>query len=92
MKIIDADRLKQHYAWWGNENQEIFDTIVDEQPPLDVIFRIDAVTKIKSNMDAGATAYNTSELRTAFKTGVMFAVAILLSMPKGEVKDESNSD
>lgn len=31
-KLIDADKLKQHYAWWDNEDKKIFDTIVDLQP------------------------------------------------------------
>ena len=37
MRPIDADRLKIHYAWWGNDNEEnqIFDTIIDIQPTLD---------------------------------------------------------
>ena len=37
MRPIDADKLKIHYAWWGDENEEkqIFDTIVDLQPTLD---------------------------------------------------------
>lgn len=32
---IDADRLKMHYAWWKDENKEIFDSIIDQQPTLD---------------------------------------------------------
>ena len=31
-KLIDADKLKAHYAWWENEDKKIFDTIVDLQP------------------------------------------------------------
>lgn len=31
-KLIDADKLKEHYAWWDNEDKKIFDTIVDLQP------------------------------------------------------------
>ncbi len=34
-KLIDADKLKQHYAWWDNEDKKIFDTIVDLQPIVD---------------------------------------------------------
>ena len=30
-KLIDADKLKQHYAWWDNEDKRIFDTIIDLQ-------------------------------------------------------------
>ena len=37
MRLIDADALKAHYAWWdcsesGAERKRIFDTIVDLQP------------------------------------------------------------
>lgn len=37
MRLIDADVLKAHYAWWGDtesgkEQKELFDEIVDLQP------------------------------------------------------------
>ena len=32
MRLIDADKLKKHYAWWNNEQQRDFDAIVDAQP------------------------------------------------------------
>lgn len=44
MRLIDADALKAHYAWWGDfpedgpnriEEKKIFDTIVDLQPTVD---------------------------------------------------------
>ena len=42
-KLISANKLKQHYAWWGNVDNEvyqqmkvIFDTIVDIQPEVKV--------------------------------------------------------
>lgn len=35
-RYIDADKLKSHYAWWNNEDKELFDTIVDFQPNADV--------------------------------------------------------
>ena len=44
MRLIDADKLKAHYAWWGDslevapelvEEKKIFDTIVDLQPTVD---------------------------------------------------------
>lgn len=35
MRLIDADRLKQHYAWWNNEEQRTFDQIVDAQPTVE---------------------------------------------------------
>ena len=42
-RLIDADKLKQHYAWWkiGDgeityaEAKERFDTIIDVQPTVD---------------------------------------------------------
>ena len=42
-RLIDADKLKQHYAWWENgtaemtldEAKKTFDTIVDVQPTVD---------------------------------------------------------
>lgn len=36
-KLIDADKLKEHYAWWDNEDKKIFDTIVDLQPIVDAV-------------------------------------------------------
>lgn len=43
MRLIDADKLKKHYAWWGaesaseemKENKKIFDTIIDLQPTVE---------------------------------------------------------
>ena len=39
MRLIDADKLKAHYAWWGDtelgrERKEVFDEIVDQQPTI----------------------------------------------------------
>lgn len=36
MRLIDADKLKAHYAWWdcteeGRKMKETFDAIVDQQ-------------------------------------------------------------
>lgn len=31
-RLIDADKLKKHYAWWNNDEKIIFDEIVDSQP------------------------------------------------------------
>lgn len=35
-RYIDAEKLKKHYAWWGDENKETFDIIIDQQPTADV--------------------------------------------------------
>ena len=35
-RYIDAEKLKKHYAWWGDENKETFDAIIDQQPTADV--------------------------------------------------------
>ena len=37
MRLIDADKLKQHYAWWNNEEQRTFDQIVDAQPTVETV-------------------------------------------------------
>ena len=34
MRLIDADKLKQHYAWLNNKEKELFDEIVDAQPTV----------------------------------------------------------
>lgn len=36
-RLIDADRLKAHYAWWGEDSDKrrTFDCIVDVQPSVD---------------------------------------------------------
>lgn len=36
MRLIDADMLKEHYSWWGddNERKKLFDTIIDLQPTV----------------------------------------------------------
>lgn len=39
MRQIDADRLKAHYAWWNNEEKELFDAIVDQQPTVVEVVR-----------------------------------------------------
>lgn len=42
-RLIDADKLKAHYAWWGNDGAEYrerkadFDVIVDLQPTVDPV-------------------------------------------------------
>lgn len=36
-RLIDADKLKAHYAWWNDENKEIFDQIVDQMPTVDLV-------------------------------------------------------
>ena len=38
-RLIDADKLKRHYAWWedgesSKERKELFDTIIDLQPTV----------------------------------------------------------
>lgn len=37
MRLIDADKLKQHYSWWNNEEQRTFDQIVDAQHTVDAV-------------------------------------------------------
>lgn len=50
-RLIDADKLKEHYSWWSGDRQadkELFDEIVDLQPTcnqlaIDCINRQDAI-------------------------------------------------
>lgn len=37
MRLIDADALKKHYAWWEDDRQKLFDSIVDQQPTVDAV-------------------------------------------------------
>lgn len=37
MRLIDADALKKHYAWWEDDRQKLFDSIVDRQPTIDAV-------------------------------------------------------
>lgn len=37
MRLIDADKLKKHYAWWEDDRQELFDSIVDQQQTVDAV-------------------------------------------------------
>ena len=37
MRLIDADKLKAHYSWWSNEEQRMFDQIVDAQPTVETV-------------------------------------------------------
>jgi DNA-directed RNA polymerase subunit RPC12/RpoP len=37
MRLIDADALKKHYAWWEDDKQKLFDSIVDSQPTVDAV-------------------------------------------------------
>ena len=36
MRLIDADKLKKHYAWWDDDKQKLFDEIVDQQPTIEM--------------------------------------------------------
>lgn len=37
MTLINAEKLKQHYAWWEDDRQKLFDDIVDQQKTIDAI-------------------------------------------------------
>lgn len=37
MTLINAEKLKQHYAWWEDDRQKLFDEIVDQQKAIDAI-------------------------------------------------------
>ncbi len=37
-RLIDAEKLKKHYAWWeDDERRNLFDQIVDVQPTVDAV-------------------------------------------------------
>jgi len=37
-RLIDAEKLKKHYAWWDDdERRKLFDQIVDVQPTVDAV-------------------------------------------------------
>ena len=37
-RLIDAEKLKKHYAWWeDDERRTLFDQIVDAQPTIDAV-------------------------------------------------------
>jgi hypothetical protein len=37
-RLIDAEKLKKHYAWWeDDERRALFDQIVDAQPTIDAV-------------------------------------------------------
>ena len=63
-RLIDADRLKKHYAWWGNTTsetgvciKELFDTIIDRQPTADVRKNIKAKKVIGGGEHDGETCW-----------------------------------
>lgn len=37
MRLIDADKLKAHFAWWNDEYKDIFDSIIDQQRTVDTV-------------------------------------------------------
>lgn len=37
MRLIGADKLKQHYAWWPENERTVLDQIVDAQPTVDAV-------------------------------------------------------
>jgi len=37
MKLINAEKLKQHYAWWDDDRQKLFDEIVDQQKAVEAV-------------------------------------------------------
>lgn len=41
-RLIDADKLKAHYAWWEcpgeiNEEKRLFDEVIDQQATVDAV-------------------------------------------------------
>ena len=58
MRLIDADKLKAHYAWWNDDKRELFDQIVDAQPTVEQ----QEMTKLLPCPFCGSDAY-ISELK-----------------------------
>ena len=59
-RLIDADVLKKHYAWWNNEEKEIFDVIVDSQPTAYDVDRVDEqiLEYYKDQIDKGRNGWD----------------------------------
>jgi hypothetical protein len=49
-RLIDVDVLKKHYAWWNNEEKEMFDAIVDAQPTAFDLERV--VQELEEQIDS----------------------------------------
>lgn len=52
-RLIDADRLKAHYAWWGEDSDKrrTFDCIVDVQPTVEIPRWIPVEERMPDNED-----------------------------------------
>ena len=43
MRLIDSDKLKEHFSWWTNpdgtdtEQKKLFNAIIDMQPTIDAV-------------------------------------------------------
>ena len=53
-RLIDAEKLKKHYAWWDDdERRTLFDQIVDAQPTIDAVRHgkwIDRTIKVSAEL------------------------------------------
>ena len=53
MRLIDADRLKEHFSWWTNpdgtdtEQKKLFNTIIDKQPIIEIVLKTNSIDKDK---------------------------------------------
>ena len=57
-RLIDAEKLKNHYSWWDNEEQKTFDTIVDLQPTVNAV----EVVRCKDCTHSRTKEYGTHKL------------------------------
>ena len=50
MRLIDADKLKAHFAWWNDENKDIFNSIIDQQPTVKTANRVRTIFDHKNGI------------------------------------------
>jgi len=57
MRLIDADRLKEHFSWWTNsdgtdsEQKKLFNSIIDKQPTIEIVLTTNLIDKDKKKND-----------------------------------------
>lgn len=79
MRLIDADKLKTHYAWWDDfdhlrETKKDFDTIIDLQPTVEAEpnTAIETVNWYHQNADGEMVLGANSDQQAWFKADDVF--------------------
>jgi hypothetical protein len=71
-RLIDVDVLKKHYAWWNNEEKEIFDAIVDAQPTA---FDLDKVVQeLEEELNEAKCLWDDDEFYTGKAWAYQYAI------------------